>query len=162
MITRFAPRLALLLLCTLFAACSSFDRQWKSAASSPTATRWEGRWTSELHKTSSGFSGGRLRAVLEPAPEGKLTAHFHANWKIFSSDYTMTLNPNGPVRPRAKVREFVGTHDLPKAFGGTYRYEAQIAGDDFKARYDSSYDTGIFTLRRLPNAKVYASAHAGH
>ena len=162
MIVRFTSSLALLLLCALFAACSSFGRQWKDAASSKSATRWEGRWTSHQHKTPSGPAGGRLRAVIEPAVEGKLTAHFHANWQIFSSDYTMTLNPRDPATRRGAAREFVGTHELPKMFGGTYRYQAQIAGDDFKASYDSSYDTGIFTLRRLPLAKDYAPAHAGH
>ncbi len=155
-------RFLLLILGLSLAACSSFDGRWKSAASSSTATRWEGRWTSHKHQTPSGPAGGRLRAVIEPAPEGKLTAHFHANWQIFSSDYTMTLNPKGASPRRGSGRDFVGTHELPKMFGGTYRYEAQIVGDDFQASYDSSYDTGIFTLRRLPPAKDYASAHAGH
>jgi hypothetical protein len=162
MIARFAPRFALLILCALFAACSSFDARWKSAAASSTATRWEGRWTSHQHQTPSGPAGGRLQAVIEPAAEGKLTAHFHANWQIFSSDYTMALNPKGPAPRRGAVREFVGTHELPKMFGGTYRYEARIAGDDFKASYDSSYDTGIFTLRRVVITKDCFPAHPRH
>jgi hypothetical protein len=96
-----------------------------------------------------------LRAVLEPAADERLTATFHANWLLFSSNYTMTLEPEPRLPgPRGeKVREYRGTHELPKAFGGIYRYEARISGDRFTARYRSSYDHGTFTLQRLPARK---------
>ena len=153
-------RLLLVLLCTMLAACSSFDAEWRSAQNSTTPhspTRWDGRWTSEKHRTHSGGpEGGRLRCVLTevatncfpakrpavPAPE--LRASFHANWQLFSSDYTMTLTPIPGSPP-----DFRGTHKLPAMFGGTYRYTAHISGDHFTARYDSSYDHGTFALTRV-------------
>ena len=153
-------RLLLVLLCGALAACSSFDAEWRAAADRTTAhgpTRWDGRWTSEKHRTLRGEpSGGRLRCVLTEAatncfpaksparPAQALRASFHANWKVFSSDYTMTLTPLSGSRT-----DFRGTHELPAIFGGTYRYTAHIAGDRFTARYDSSYDRGTFDLTRV-------------
>ena len=152
-------RLLLVLLCTVLTACSSFEAKWH-AAKTP-ATRWDGRWTSEKHTAPGGGpAGGRLRCVLGetavatgcfPAPRGSrpVTAHalradFHANWLLFSSDYTMTLTPAKNSRT-----DFHGTHDLPKMFGGTYRYIAHLSGEHFTARYDSSYDHGTFDLTRV-------------
>ena len=148
-------RLLPVLLCATLAACSSFDAEWRAAKDG--ATRWDGRWTSGKHRTRSGEpSGGRLRCVLTEAasdcfpakrparPAQALRASFHANWMVFSSDYTMTLTPLSGSRT-----EFRGTHALPAIFGGTYRYTARIAGDRFTARYDSSYDHGTFDLTRV-------------
>lgn len=151
MTPRFGYRLGLLLLCGVFSACSSFDTRWKSAATSATAQRWDGRWTSEHHRTSSGSpEGGRLRAVLEPAAGGELTAYFRANWLLFTSDYRMTLKPKPAGPRRTNVREFSGAHELPKVFGGTYRYEARLVDDRLTARYTSTYDHGTFALQRVP------------
>jgi hypothetical protein len=149
-------RLFLLALLSLCSACSSFDRHWQAAGSAGGATRWDGRWSSEKHLAlGGGPAGGRLRAVFEPAAQERLTAHFHANWLLFSSDYTMTLEPNPrPAGPRrGGALEYRGTHDLPKTFGGTYHYDARITGDQFTARYTSTYDHGTFTLHRLPARK---------
>ena len=144
-------RLLPVLLCGALAACSSFEARWRAAEKPDTAgslTRWEGRWTSEKHTEPGGApAGGRLRCVLEPAAEEKLHALFRAHWMAFTSDYEMSLAPAGSGR--AARAEFRGTHELPKIFGGTYRYTAHIVGDRFSARYDSSYDLGTFTLRRL-------------
>jgi hypothetical protein len=106
--------------------------------------------------------GGRLRAVIEPAPRKALAAHFHANWSLFSSDYSMNLASKGAGSRRNGVREFSGTHELPKIFGGTYHYDARLAGDQFEARYTSSYDHGTFVLHRLPLAKECCPEHARH
>ena len=58
------------------------------------ATRWDGRWASGVRRESDGSKhGGRLRCVLEPLPEKRLTAHFHANWLIFSGNYDVALQP---------------------------------------------------------------------
>ena len=152
-------RCALVLMLGLCSACSSFDRQWKhAAAGGGGATRWDGRWTSEKHRKSDGSpEGGRLRCVLEPIEAQKLAAHFHANYLVFSANYSVTLEPvlSGPRRN--KSREFRGTQQLPAAFGGTYHYEASMAGDHFTCRYTSSYDHGTFTLQRVPlDVKLHA------
>jgi hypothetical protein len=163
-------RAALALLCGALAACSSFDAEWKAAgqaAPGSGVTRWEGRWESAEHKLRSGApDGGRLRAVLtetQGAPGSRtgqaspLRADFRANWKSVASSYTMALAPIAGSRT-----DFRGTHDLPAIFGGTYRYTARIRGDHFTARYDSSYDRGTFTLRRLPPGKEPSAPNPRH
>ena len=146
---RLCLRLIVLSLAVSLTACSSFDRQWKEAATSRTAERWDGRWTSAKHITGSGApAGGRLRAVTETAPDGSMKAQIHANWLAFSTNYTVTFQPKGGS-PGGKRRAFSGTHQLPKMFGGTYRYEAVREGDHLTARYDSSYDHGKFDLHRV-------------
>ena len=152
-----------LLLAVVFSACSSFDTRWKAAANGSGAQRWDGRWSSAKHVTGSGApEGGRLRAVTEIGPDKGLTAHFHANWLVFSSNYSATLALKGSGPGRDGVREYTGTHALPKMFGGLYHYEARLAGDQLTARYSSSYDHGTFTLHRVAGAKVYAPEHARH
>ena len=159
---RFCVRLILALLPGLLSACSSFDQRWKEAGTSRTAERWDGRWTSAKHLTGNGQpAGGRLRAVTEPAAHGGLTAHLHANWIVFSNDYSMTFQPKATGKG-GKGREFSGTHDLPKIFGGTYRYQASLVSDHLTAKYKSSYDHGTFDLHRVGSAKVFDSGHAGH
>jgi len=153
-------RLLLAAMLVAGSACSSFDGRWRAAENPATAqgaTRWDGRWTSEKHKKQGGVAeGGRLRCVLGEVatncfPSGQsmkpgraLRADFRANWLLFTSDYTMTLTP-----VKGSRTEFVGSHDLPAIFGGTYRYTARIAGDRFTARYESSYDRGLFELSRI-------------
>ena len=159
-------RLLLAGLCGALAACSSFDAQWREAKEFPLPqkTRWDGRWTSEKHLARDGKpEGGRLRCVLirmqpngassiQPAPEKHqyVLANFRANWSWFASDYSVCLGSAKPLRSlqQGMPVEYRGTHDLPKLFGGTYRYTARISGGRFTARYDSSYDHGTFDLTR--------------
>ena len=136
------------------AGCSSFDAKWRAAegrGGSRYASRWDGRWTSEHHKTLSGSaSGGRLRCVIEPVDNNRILAHFHANWLAFSGDYSVPLKAKRSV-PQAgssTVVEYVGTHELPKVFGGVYHYAAWISADRFTARYTSTYDRGRFEMTR--------------
>ena len=144
----------------LCAGCSSFQKKWEAAGQPgkyAQASRWDGRWTSARHKDAAGApEGGRLRCVIEPGPDREIFAHFRANWQVFAANYDVTFSPKTPPRAAARdggVVEFRGTHDLPKVFGGTYRYEARMAGDRFSARYDSSYDSGKFEMtRQLTNA----------
>ena len=146
------PRLLLAGLCAALAACSSFEAKWRAAKDRTTAygpTRWDGRWTSEKHRTRAGQpEGGRLRCVLtNGANAGRgggapdLRADFRADWSVFATSYTLFLTP----LPGSRT-EFRGSHQLPAIFGGTYRYSAHISGDRFTARYDSSYDRGTFDL----------------
>jgi hypothetical protein len=126
-------------------ACTSFDAKWNAASKG--ATRWDGRWSSEKHHAPGGGpAGGRLRCILTEIPGAarERSAAFHANWMLFSSDYAMKLTPVPGSRT-----DFRGTHELPKMFGGIYRYDARISGSRFTARYDSSYDHGTFALRRV-------------
>jgi len=148
-------------LCLLFGACASFDPRWRAAdstAKSRYATRWDGRWISAKHHTPSGApESGRLRCVLERAGGGKVDAHFHANFLVFSANYSVTLDP----KKGGAKSEFQGTQELPKLFGGTYWYRATITKDHFLAHYDSSYDNGIFDLRRVKSGVDLKLAHSG-
>ena len=139
--------------------CCSFQEKWDATGQPGKfehASRWDGRWTSDRHKNAAGAAeGGQLRCVIEPVAERNVVAHFRANWKAFASDYEVTFSPvtAGRAGRAGEVVEFRGTHDLPRMFGGTYRYDARIAGDHFSARYDSSYDSGKFEMtRQLTNA----------
>lgn len=169
-------RALLALCCGALAACSSFNARWQAAGNAAPGsgvTRWEGRWESAQHKVRGGAAdGGRLRAVLTethaapgsflpPGPASgtgrPLRADFRANWKSFATSYTLTLTPVPGSRT-----DFRGTHELPAIFGGTYRYTARIRGDHFTARYDSNYDRGTFTLRRVAPANESPPAHSRH
>ena len=148
-------RLSACLALALFAGCSSFHEKWNAAGQPGKyrhASRWEGRWTSGYHKTLAGSpAGGRLRCVIEPVDEARILAHFHANWQAFSADYSVPFEVT--LRSHGKPVAFRGTHELPKIFGGTYRYDARVSGDRFSARYSSSYDSGTFEMtRQLTNA----------
>ncbi len=137
-------------LLALCAGCSSFDTKWR-AAEAGGRTRWDGRWTSEHHKTLTGTPmGGRLRCVLEPVDKARVLAHFHANWLAFSGDYSVALKAKRPPYSleRGATVEFTGTHELPKIFGGMYQYDARISGEQFTARYTSTYDRGRFEMTR--------------
>ena len=154
-------RLPAFLALALFAGCSSFHEKW-DAAGRPgqlaRASRWEGRWTSAYHKTPAGTpEGGRLRCVIEPVSEARILAHFHANWLAFSADYSVPFDAqiSRSGKSGAPV-DFRGRHELPKVFGGVYRYDARISGDRFMARYGSSYDAGTFAMTRLlTNAALF-------
>jgi hypothetical protein len=159
--SRHLLRLALVLVASLFTACSSFDAYWKDASQGRNgATRWDGEWKSGQKVYADGaYHHGRLRCVLEPvgnqrtefvngyfpkgAP-GRLNAYFHANWLIFSGNYDIVLEPV-PGKPH----QYSGAHDLPAIFGGTYKYGATITDDHFMACYTCSIDKGVFDLHRV-------------
>ncbi len=88
--------------------------------------------------------GGRLRCVLTPVDHTKVRALFHANWLCFSGDYEVELLRRNASKSASG--RLTGTHDLPAIFGGTYRYDAEIAGLRFTARYSSKYDAGVFDM----------------
>ncbi len=144
-------RVFALLVSALGAGCSSFQKKWDAVGAPGKyehASRWDGRWTSAHHKGAGGEpEGGRLRCVVEPHG-AQFTAHFHANWAAFSADYTVPFAPKAGDGKKHQPMEFSGAHELPKIFGGTYHYDAEMARDRFTARYSSTYDTGTFALTR--------------
>jgi len=84
--------------------------------------------------------------VLERLKDGKVDAHFHANFLCFSGNYSVVLQP----KPGSKT-DFSGTSELPQVFGGIYTYTAHLTKDRFTTRYDSVYDKGTFDLSRVKN-----------
>ena len=132
--------------------CSSFEKRWKEAAHTPPRNafsgRWEGRWTSDSHRSPSGKPmGGALRCIFTPKDASHYEAVFKAEWLVFSSTYATTFT----VAPHGKELHFRGTQDLGALYGGVYRYAGTVRADRFEATYDSSYDRGVFWLKRPGN-----------
>ncbi len=102
--------------------------------------QWEGRWVSAKHANSS----GKLLCRLTKMEEGLYRAEFRAYWLAFHANYAVRLSG----RERGGVLVVEGSHELPKLYGGTYQYSGRVTLMEFKARYGSSYDEGVFELSR--------------
>src|SRR5258708_4913571 len=114
----------LFLLLTLLAVlattgCSTFDRDWKTAAAMPApvndlAGRWQGTWVSEVNGHAD-----KLRCLVSRLSETNYTARFHAKYqKIFSFGYTVNL----AVKDSGGNFQFQGEANLGKLAGGVYHY----------------------------------------
>jgi hypothetical protein len=123
-----------------FALQGTRSREIKSSEA-PLTGRWEGRWISAKHRNSS----GRLSCEMTPTAPEVYRARFLAQWHIFRTRYEVTLRThsrNGRV-------SFEGSHALPALFGGEYRYRGIVKGNFLEARYESSYDSGMWDLKRV-------------
>jgi hypothetical protein len=139
----FTRCLALLALFVALSGCSSFETQWRQAATttsvfpgSPIAGRWTGTW-----QNTNNTHSGALRALVRPAGPNTFKARFHATWGKHSGSFRTTL------RGRFEGDEFV--------FTGTKRIlfvklttAGRISTNRFDATYDSRFDRGTFTLKR--------------
>ncbi len=138
------PGAALILfLALLSGGCVSpgFRKAWKTAANStPSGSqRWEGRWES-LRRPGV---GGHLRAVVEPAVDGRVQTYFEARWLCFLSAYKVSLD----AKPGRKGTVLKGEQILPAwVGGGLYTYEGLLSPQELRAEYDSHHDRGVFSL----------------
>jgi hypothetical protein len=142
-------RFATIFCALLLGACSSFDRQWKSAAHARTADpfsgAWDGKWTTEKHRQPSGASGGgRLRCIFTKIDATHYQAKFYANWLIFAGGYDVTFL----TERRGNELLFRGEHDLGAIFGGVYRYAGRATPDHFRSTFASHSDRGVFEMTR--------------
>ncbi len=154
MIGRRWIRLACFGAALLLGACSSFEREWKSAphgSAKKTAAKadsfggaWDGQWTSEKHRLPSGPAGGRLRCLFTRVDDAHYRARFHANWLCFATGYEVTFE----TQRRGDALAFRGAQDLGAIFGGVYRYEGKVTPGRFQASFASRYDYGRFEMRR--------------
>lgn len=138
-----------LLLIAAAVGCSTFNRDWKAAAAKPIGGgslegAWEGTWLSH----TNGHSGD-LRAIITKDDAGAYRTRFHATyWKIFSGEYTVTLN----ARRSGDAFLLEGRKDLGTIFLwyrlGEYSYEGKSTDTEFKCTYRSSKDGGVFELTR--------------
>lgn len=169
--TRSAPTLLLALSAVLFSGCASFDREWRlwspktttrpkgtvavlfpkiepaPTPQSPWDGRWVGRWKSERHRApfSRELESGDLRCIFTRIDPYRYRAHFRANWLLGATDYQAELYG----QPRGRTLHLKGQFPVSRIFGGTYRYEGTVTPDRFALRYDSSYDTGTFEMRKV-------------
>jgi hypothetical protein len=133
--------------------CTSFrfNHAWREAGlgNPKGAQRWEGHWDSDRHG-----NGGRLRAVVTPEesqgkPTSRVNAFFEARWHGFTTAYDVPMRIEKPRKGEPTLR---GEHDLKSFFGGgKYTYLGTLNDEDFRARYESSYDTGTFELHKPKN-----------
>ncbi len=136
----------------LATGCSSFPRQWKSAASAPAPAAdpggaWEGTWQS----ARSGF-GGRLRCVVDANPRGEAAAKvgvpfvYHATWHGGLSGTFRTRQPLFRVAAREWTSS--GAWKLPFWAGGTYKYEVRLSPERFTGTYEGGGDRGTIDMHR--------------
>lgn len=113
---------------------------------------WEGTWSS-----SSCGMDGTLRCTVTKSDngDGKYIAAFDATfWKVFSHKSTITLNAEAD----GEALRFSGEEDLGLLKGGVYHYEGHTDGKEFYSTYDSTFDKGIFRMKRAEPASPPADA----
>ena len=146
------PTLLAVLLATLLAGCSSFNRDWKAAAaggaaSDPLAGRWEGTWRSDVNAHT-----GELRCLITPATNGTYTARFQAKYRKLvqlTFSYTVSL----AVTNREDGHHFQGEADLGWLAGGRYPYRGRATATRFHSTYACPHDHGIFEMTRPPDER---------
>src|SRR5713226_3012766 len=141
--------LGLLLLGLAATGCSTFNRDWKAAASTAAPAnditgRWEGTWQSEATEHH-----GKLRCLVTYLEGGDYQARYRAKYlRIMSFSY--------PVRLKVAAAEdgfkFNGEADLGWYAGGRYQYQGRASATNFFSTYKSKDDHGSFQMAR-PAAK---------
>ncbi len=132
----------------LLAGCgTTFHRDWDDVppSSGPLEGAWEGIWLSD----DSGHTGS-LRCIISREADRGLESRYFATygWFIFWFGFEMTIPTtvvaDGPgllLRGSAVLDSWIG--------GGLYEYEARIDGSEYVASYRSSFDRGIFRMKRV-------------
>ena len=129
----------------MISGCSTFNSDWKAAATKPMPTndlggRWEGSWFSE----ASGHKGS-LRCLITRIDDRRYNARYRAKYKkIFSFEYIVPMT----VTNSGSNFVFTGEANLGKLAGGVYSYSGVATGSDFDCAYKSKRDYGKFTMTR--------------
>jgi hypothetical protein len=135
------PRTVLILVIVL-TGCSSFDREWKQAASgeeSGLTGRWQGTWVSEVNAHH-----GQLRCVVTQTNGPEYLAHFRATYQAVLH---FSYNVNLQAEKEGDAFQFQGEADLGWA-GGIYHYAGRADGSNFVSSYSSASDHGMFQMKR--------------
>lgn len=127
-----------------FSGCSTFNRDWKAAATAPTPAnsiegRWEGKWLSDHNGHS-----GRLRALIRKLDNGQYETRFHAK---YGGILSFGMQVNFDVKPAGGLWQFSGEENLGKSYG-VYRYEGKASATNFFSTYKASFDHGTFQMSR--------------
>ena len=126
--------------------CSTFNREWKMAATEPRPVNditgpWEGSWNSDKNGHS-----GNLRCLLSKIDDTHYRARYKATYrKIMRFGYTLAMNVKHGTD---NAYNFQGEADLGWWAGGVYHYEGQITSTNFVSTYKSKYDQGTFRMKR--------------
>ncbi len=123
----------------LTSGCRSFEGDWKKFPENPQSSV-TGRWTGSWQNTNNTHNGA-LRAVIIPKGSSDYTARFEAQWGSHTGHFS-TL-----IRGYQTNDTFVFSGSK-RIFGIKITTAGKIDHQQFKATYDSRFDTGIFTLNR--------------
>lgn len=129
----------------LLSGCSTFNRDWKAAASSAVPAnsiegRWEGKWVSDHNGHN-----GRLRALIRPLDNGQYETRFHAR---YGGIFTFGMEAKFDVKQTSPGQwQFSGAEDLGRPYG-VYRYEGKATATNFFSTYKASFDHGTFQMTR--------------
>ncbi len=136
--------------CSLFAGCSTFERDWDALGQTPAvetsvetglAGHWDGTWLSD----ANGHGGG-LRCIIAPDESGTLIARYHATYGGFLTfEYDMPMS----VQKDGDTYRFAAEADLGWLAGGLYEYAGTVVGDEFNSTYKSKGDHGTFRMNRV-------------
>ena len=127
--------------------CSTFNRDWKRAASGGPSPangdgligRWEGSWKSDANGHT-----GRLRCLMTNTGTNYV-ARFHANfWKILTFNYAVPLQ----VKQQDGAYQFSGEANLGWYAGGRYEYQGDATSANFHSTYRAKSDHGTFDMIR--------------
>jgi hypothetical protein len=151
--------LGLLLLGLAVTGCSTFNRDWKAAASiaapaNDITGRWEGTWQSE----ATGHHG-KLRSLVTHLEGGDYQARYRAKYlRIMSFSY--------PVRLKVVAAEdgfkFNGEADLGWYAGGLYQYEGRALGEETRLRPQAAGFADQHAGRRPASFQRPPSGHVSH
>jgi hypothetical protein len=137
------PLFLIAVLALLSAGCRSFERDWKAAAhvaipsTDPLGGRWIGTW-----QNTNNAHGGDLRAIVPPADSSNRRVRFFATWGGHSGSFTSPLQ----VTQTGDIATFVGRRRI---LGFLITTRGQAGHGRFDATYQSVFDNGTFTLRRV-------------
>ncbi|MEE2826101.1 MAG: hypothetical protein VYE64_05695 [Planctomycetota bacterium] len=103
-----------------------------------------GNWSGDWSSCKSGHNG-RLRATFCRISETQVQARFNGTFcKIFPFRYNAVLQI---VHEEEGLIQLKGSRKLGPLMG-TFRYEATITGNDFRATYRSKRDCGQWNMTR--------------
>jgi hypothetical protein len=139
---------AALALLLLAGCCSTFDRDFDAARSTADATApLVGSWNGTWHSDPSGHAGG-LRCIVSRTESG-FSSRYYATFTFgfipLSFEYEVPLSvvkddDAWRFRGSAFIDYFIAS--------GLYEYEGYVAGEEFVASYRSSFDSGVFRMKR--------------
>jgi hypothetical protein len=139
--------LLLLVAVGVISGCSTFNRDWKRMAQTPSPNqgiegRWQGKWKSD----ATGHTD-QLRCIVSKKEDNIYLARFHAKYKLLfrlSFGYTVPLK----VEPRDGRYDFEGQANLHWYAGGIYYYKGTATPTNFHSTYRSKSDHGTFDMTR--------------
>lgn len=125
--------------------CTSVPTGWRANApalppADLMAGAWEGNWASDSKPLK-----GKMSANIEKLPEGTYHASFTSETDFGITDKSVCVFR---VTPKSGLWAFEGKEDLGFFKGGTYVYKGTVDGKDFICTYDSTFDKGVFRMRR--------------